>query len=180
MTISRLAGFALTATLLTVFPVTGAVAQGLTGSLNTMTVDTDEPIRVEADLLEVDEKSSLATFSGNVTVSQEKMRLRTSRLEIRYRAGEGQEAQIRTIDAKGGVLMTVDDQVARGTDAHYDLASETLTLTGAVVLSQGENAIRGDRLEVNLKTGRSRVVSSAKTENKGRVRAVFKPNRQNR
>ena len=158
----------------------GAAAQGLTGSLNTMTVDTDDPIRVEADVLEVDEKAKLATFSGNVTVTQERMRLTTDRLEIRYSTDENRSAEIRTIDARGRVVMTVDDQVARGGNAHYDLRAETLTLAGAVVLSQGENVIRGDRLEVNLKTGRSRVISSADTENRGRVRGLFKPNRQGR
>lgn len=153
-------------------------AQGLTGSLDTLTVDTDEPIRIEADLLEVDEKASLAVFSGRVTATQERMRMTTEKLEIRYRAGEGEQAQIRTIDARGSVVMTVDDQVVRGSHAHYDLATETLTLAGGVVLSQGENVIRGDRLEVNLRTGRSRIVSLAESENRGRVRGLFRPNRQ--
>lgn len=158
---------------------TSAEAQGLAGSIGTMNVDTDAPIRIEADSLEVDEKARLAVFQGRVQVSQERMRLTTGRLEIRYSPGEnGRPTTLKTVDARGGVRMSIDDQVASGARAHYDLATEIMTLSGDVTLSQGENVIRGDQIEVNLKTGRSRVISSAQSSNKGRVRGLFKPNRQ--
>lgn len=153
-------------------------AQGLTGSLGTMRVDTNAPIRIEADSLEVDERKKIAVFSGKVSVSQERMRLTASRLEIRYSPGEnGRPTRLRTVDARGGVRMSMKDQVATGAHAHYDLSTEIMTLTGNVVLSQGENVIRGDKVEVNLKTGKSRVVSVDGGSSKGRVRGLFKPNR---
>ncbi len=155
-----------------------SLAQGLTGSLGAMRVDTDAPIRIESDTLEVDDNAKLAVFIGSVRVTQEKMRLTAGRLEIRYRPGaNGRPTELRTVIAMGGVRMSLNDQVATGSRAHYDLANEIMTLTGNVVLSQGENVIRGDSVEVNLKTGKSRVVSSATSENKGRVRGLFKPNR---
>ncbi len=155
-----------------------AAAQGLTGSLGAMRVDTDAPIRIESDTLEVDDKAKVAVFAGRVRVTQEKMRLTAGRLEIRYRpAANGRPTELRTVIAVGGVRMSLNDQVATGARAHYDLATEIMTLTGNVVLSQGENVIRGDSVEVNLKTGKSRVVSTASSENKGRVRGLFKPNR---
>ncbi|VAW13297.1 Lipopolysaccharide export system protein LptA [hydrothermal vent metagenome] len=158
-----------------------ASAQGLTGSLSAMRVDTNAPIRIESDSLEVDEKAKLAVFAGKVTVTQERMRLTAGRLEIRYTPGaNGQPTQLRTVDALGGVRMSLNDQVATGSRAHYNLATEIMTLSGDVVLSQGENVIRGDQLEVNLKTGKTRVISSATSANKGRVRGLFKPNRLRR
>ena len=158
---------------------THGLAQGLTGSLGTMAVDTDAPIRIESDSLEVDEKAKLAVFIGKVKVSQEKMRLSTSRLEIRYSPGSnGAPTSLRTVDARGGVRMSMDDQVATGNTAHYDLRTEIMTLSGGVVLSQGENVIRGDKIEVNLKTGKSRVISSATSSSGGRVRGLFTPNRR--
>jgi len=153
-------------------------AQGLTGSLGAMRVDTDAPIRIESDTLEVDDNAKLAVFAGKVRVTQEKMRLTAGRLEIRYRPGaNGRPTELRSVVAVGGVRMSLNDQVATGARAHYDLATEIMTLSGNVVLSQGENVIRGDSVEVNLRTGKSRVVSSAVSENKGRVRGLFKPNR---
>lgn len=159
----------------------GAGAQGLTGSLGAMRVDTNAPIRIESDTLEVDERAKLAVFAGKVSVTQERMRLTAGRLEIRYRPGAGgRPTELRTVDALGGVRMSLNDQVATGARAHYDLATEIMTLTGNVVLSQGENVIRGDQVEVNLKTGKSRVISSASSSSKGRVRGLFKPNRLRR
>lgn len=158
-----------------------ASAQGLTGSLGAMRVDTNAPISIESDSLEVDDNAKLAVFAGRVRITQEKMLLTAGRLEIRYSPGaNGRPTELKTVDAIGKVRMSLNDQVATGSRAHYNLATEIMTLSGNVVLSQGENVIRGDKVEVNLRTGKSRVISSATSANKGRVRGLFKPNRVRR
>ena len=155
-----------------------AAAQGFTSPLSNMSVNTSSPISIEADTLEIDDNKQIATFSGKVTATQENMRLTTDRLIINYRSGgEGASPQLRTIDARGNVVMKVRDQVASGDAAHYNLIEETLTLSGTVVLTQGENVIRGEKIVVNLKTGLTRMLSS-KTTKRGRVRGLFTPNRR--
>lgn len=156
----------------------GAAAQGLSGSVANLSVNSDAPIRIEADVLEIDEPQSVATFAGKVRVTQENMLLTTDRLVVKYRAsGAGEGAQLQTIDARGSVVMKVDDQVASGDVAHYDLVAEELTLSGKVVLSQGENVIRGEKIVVNLKTGKARMVAASQRQGE-RVRGVFTPNRR--
>jgi lipopolysaccharide export system protein LptA len=55
----------------------------------------------------------------------------------------------------------------------FDMAANTLTLNGNVVMSQGQNVLRGQRLSVDLITGVSRVESGKSSS--GRVQGVFLP-----
>jgi len=70
------------------------------------------------------------------------------------------------------VVVTSKEQKATGQHGVFDMPSNTVVLTGGVVVSQGDNVIRGDRLHVDLTTQRSRVESAA---GGGRVQGVFKP-----
>lgn len=163
-------------------PVVGVLpahAQGLTG------VEVGEgPIDIEADELEVFDAESRAVFRGNVRVLRGQTTLTASELTVFYTAAEaegeggeeGEEApaaagenaaqDIERIEAEGPVTVSTPEQTARGADATYDVTTETVTLTGDVVLTQGENVLQGQRLEVNLRTGQAKLGS-------GRVRGVF-------
>ena len=57
--------------------------------------------------------------------------------------------------------MTVvsKDQNASGDLGVYDTKTKTITLTGNVVISQGKNVVRGERVVVNTTTGDARVES---------------------
>ena len=153
-----------------------AAAQGPAGGIRNLAVDSDAPIHIESDVLEIDEPKSTATFIGKVRATQDNMQLTTDELLINYEAAEGGTAtELKTIDAVGNVVVRVDDQVASGDTAHYELATEEVTLTGRVVLSQGENVIRGESIVVDLRSGKARVISTS-PEPGQRVRAVFTPN----
>jgi hypothetical protein len=46
---------------------------------------------------------------------------------------------------------------------------------GNVVLTQGENVLKGERLVIDLKTGESRFENPGSTASGGRIRALFMP-----
>jgi hypothetical protein len=46
---------------------------------------------------------------------------------------------------------------------------------GNVVLTQGKNVLKGDRLVIDLKTGESRFENPGETGSGGRIRALFVP-----
>ena len=50
-----------------------------------------------------------------------------------------------------------------------------VTVGGNVVLMQGKNVLKGDRLVIDLKTGESRFENKGNTEAGGRIRALFMP-----
>jgi len=55
----------------------------------------------------------------------------------------GEEAHISRIDADGNVFVSSKDQIGRGDKGVYDVKSGTVTLTGHVRLTRGQNELRG-------------------------------------
>ena len=91
-------------------------------------------------------------------------------------AQSGGNAQITKIEAKGDVVITSDkDQTTTSDWALYDLPAQLVTVGGNVVLTQGENVLKGDRLVIDLKTGESRFENTGNTAAGGRIRALFMP-----
>lgn len=162
-------------------PPPGA-AQSVTDALSDFSVDSDAPVRIESDELEVRDRERMAVFAGNVVVRQGDTTLRTPRLEVHYTAatspataeqpGAGQS--ISRLAARGGVVVETRDQKATGDWADFDMDSQEIVLGGDVVLTQGQNVLRGGRLVVNLATGTSRLLSAGQAES-GRVQGLFIP-----
>jgi lipopolysaccharide export system protein LptA len=164
--------------------------------------DKDQPVQIEAASLEVRDKNKTATFAGDVQVVQGDTTMKCQKLVVFYgqevgiaqkEAGQGgapapetkpalagpKGAQnIRRIEARGGVTVITKDQNASGDLGVYDLIAKTITLTGNVVVSQGQNVIHGERVVVDTVSGNARVESN----NQGggttpsRVRALIQPN----
>jgi lipopolysaccharide export system protein LptA len=84
--------------------------------------------------------------------------------------------QISKIEARGEVVITSDqDQTTTSDWALYDVPAQLVTVGGNVVLMQGQNVLKGDRLVIDLKTGESRFENRGNTEAGGRIRALFMP-----
>jgi lipopolysaccharide export system protein LptA len=85
--------------------------------------------------------------------------------------------QITKIEAKGDVVITSTDKGQTTTSewALYDVPAQLITVGGNVVLTQGENVLKGDRLVIDLKTNESRFDNPGDATNGGRIRALFMP-----
>lgn len=150
------------------------------GALSGFKTDPDEPIEVEADALEVEDQKSTATFIGNVRVVQGDIRMKSDRLTVHYaqRGTTTTNSRIQKIHASGNVIITApDQQTASGNWADYKVASREIEMGNSVVLTQGENVIRGSRLHVDMNSGKARV-SSGDSGGKGRVKGLFQPGNQ--
>ena len=89
------------------------------------------------------------------------------------------QAKVTKIEAKGEVVITSDkDQTTTSDWALYDVPSQLVTVGGNVVLTQGQNVLKGDRLVIDLKTGESRFENSGNTAAGGRIRALFMPKQE--
>ncbi|MFG1403471.1 LptA/OstA family protein [Xanthobacter sediminis] len=156
-----------------------ALAQGqnVPNALQGFARNRDEPVRVNADSLEVRDKDKVAVFSGNVVVVQGDTTLNSKDLQVYYdgsvaapeQGSEMKQGQIRKLEATGGVVVRTKDQTATGDTGVFEMKSNTVTLTGKpVVLTQGPNVIRGQKLVVNLVSGVSRFEG-------GRVESLIVP-----
>jgi lipopolysaccharide export system protein LptA len=88
--------------------------------------------------------------------------------------GPGGASSIKRLEAKGNVVVTQKDQVVTGETAVFDTKTNLITMLGGVVLTQGKNVLRGDRLLVDMTTGVSRVESDS-----GRVQGLFQSSKEN-
>lgn len=113
----------------------------------------DAPIDVAADRIEVQDRSDRAVFAGNVHVRQAALTLDTARLTVAYTASGG--VQIRRLDASGGVTVKSPSETARGNFGIYDLDRKLITLVGDVQLNRGGSQINGQRLTIDLNSGRA-------------------------
>ncbi|MBL8572093.1 MAG: LPS export ABC transporter periplasmic protein LptC [Hyphomicrobiaceae bacterium] len=133
-----------------------------------------QPIQIEADRAEVRDKENLVIFAGNVQVRQGESTLRAQRLKVYYEgkamqsvaaqtgtstggAAAGGNQQIRKLEAEGKVLIANKDQNATGDTGVFDMQAQVAVLSGGVVLNQGQNVGRGNRLTVDLKTGQAKL-----------------------
>jgi lipopolysaccharide export system protein LptA len=90
--------------------------------------------------------------------------------------GANNGTQISKIEARGEVVITSDqDQTTTSDWALYDVPAQLVTVGGNVVLMQGKNVLKGDRLVIDLKTGESRFENRGNTAAGGRIRALFMP-----
>jgi lipopolysaccharide export system protein LptA len=148
--------------------------------------DSSLPIEITADLLEVEQRDRIATFTGNVDAVQGDLVLSADKLRVFYTgndqaggAAPGATGSIRRIEADGNVFITSPQETAEGESGVYDVVGDLLTLDGSVVLTRGENVIRGQQLEIDLASGRSRVTAATPSSEGGgprdRVRALFTP-----
>lgn len=149
--------------------------------------DSQKPIEISADTLEVLQAEEKAVFSGNVIARQGDINMKSARMLVFYKGGgdkqEGGSALagaaqgISRIDADGDVFFASPSETARATQASYDVDKEVITMTGNVVLTRNKNVLKGTRLIYNLATGKSVLSAGATPESPqgGRVKGLFIP-----
>src|SRR6202158_670713 len=164
-------------------------SKGPPNALQGFSQNRDQPVHIEAATLEVRDKDKVATFSGDVHVTQGDTNLRCKALVVFYEQddatadkskslkadspGPGGQQRIKRLEARGGVVVTQKEQTATGETGVFDMKTNTVTLNGKVVMTQGQNVLRGDRLVVDLTSGVSRVESGKNGQS--RVEGLFLP-----
>lgn len=164
-----------------------SAVQGVPNAMQGFSQNRDQPVHIEAATLEVRDKDKQATFSGNVRVTQGDTGLRCKSLVVFYdqggedtgstmkaaKPGPGGQQKIKKLEARGSVVVTQKEQTATGDLGLFDMTTNTVTLSGNVVMTQGQNVLRGERLVVDLTSGVSRVESGKNGQ--GRVQGLFIP-----
>lgn len=121
--------------------------------------NTNAPVDVTSERIEVQERADRAVFSGNVHVTQGDMTLDTPRLTVAYSSAPSNagnsSVQINRLDAAGGVVVRDPSETAKGDFGVYDLDRKLITLIGNVQLVRDNNLVNGARLVIDLNSGRA-------------------------
>ena len=171
-----------------------------------LSMDSDQPVRIESNTLEVRDKIRQATFAGDVKLTQGDTIIKCKVLVVFYEdtaapakkaappaTAGGQQAQknsqkIKRAECKGDVFVVQKEQTASGENAVFEMKSNTVVITGSVVVTQGPTVLRGDRMVANLTTGVTNVYSVPVAAGKGgaeptpprRVEFMMQPGAQGR
>lgn len=130
--------------------------------------DVKSPVEVTADLLQVDQKTGLAVFTGHVLIGQGEMRLSADKVTVTY--AKDNQQRISAFKAEGNVTLVSGNDAAEAKFADYDVSTGNIVLRGDVLLTQGQNVLSGETVTVNLGTGQASA--------SGRVRSVLQPGGQ--
>lgn len=129
------------------------------------------PIEITSDSLEVRQADSIAIFSGQVIAGQCTLRLTADKVEVLFdqeNSGNSETGAIRNMLATGNVFISNGSETAQGGRAEYNVDAGRIDMTGNVILTQGENAISGQKLTIDLNSGQGRIEG-------GRVKSIFSP-----
>ena len=135
-------------------------------------------IVVKADSLEVDNKTKVVTFSGNVDAKRDDFTIYCRKMLLYYvdqqsgNSPKKMQFRIKKIMASGNVkILRTGGGMATAEEAVYYQDEEKVILTGDPIVKQGNDSIEGARITLYLKENRSVVEGS---ENR-KVKAVLFP-----
>ena len=183
-------------------PAAAAQTEAETGGLGFATFKTDPnaPVEVEADRLVAEDKRKDAVFTGDVRAAQGDFLIKSNELKAFYTgdtglvsdpvagaaAGAKTPAQLNRIEARGKVTVSSKaGQQVTGDWAIFDTKANTVTVGGdEVVLTQGPNIVRGNKLLIDMTTGQSVITregtpaTATAPARPGRSSVVFYPSSQ--
>lgn len=139
--------------------------QGTTIAFGSRQQNTDAPIDVTSERLDVDENANTALFTGDVVAVQDTMTLYAPWVKVFYKEDQ---SGISHLIAKDGVTLIQGDEAAEGEEATYDLEKEVIVMTGDVLVTQRLSAIAADKMTVQLDDGTALM--------KGRVKTLLRTN----
>ncbi len=141
--------------------------------LSGLQLDPTLPIEIVSESLEVVEPENLAIFRGSAVATQGELELGAEELWVKYRVVEGETGgrAIELIRAIGGMRMTNGQETVRGQEGEYNLRTHQLVVSGGASIFRGENVIHAETITANLVTGQAVVSGDADTQ----VRASFLP-----
>ena len=149
-----------------------ALTGGAAAAQDALGFASDQPISLDrADRCEASRDQSEIVCTGSVVVTQGPAILTSDRVAIDFFPGT---QAFRRITADGAVRYANAQDAISGTRAVYDAEAASVTVTGGVVVVQGEQVMTGERLIYNTATG---ALSFAAPEG-GAVRGLFRPQAQ--
>ncbi|HEY0338044.1 MAG TPA: lipopolysaccharide transport periplasmic protein LptA [Burkholderiales bacterium] len=165
----------------TVLVIAGAVL--LAAPVRAERADRDKPINLEADRVTVDDAKQIATFTGNVVLTQGSMILRGDRMEVRQ-----DKAGFKQGTTWGGLAYF--RQKREGFDEfiegwaeriEYDSRADKVQMFNRAMLKRGQDEVRGSYISYDVTseffqvTGSSGPKAAGARPGDGRVRAIMQP-----
>lgn len=140
----------------------------LPGLATALESDKDQPIYVEADGVEIDDRSGISVYKGNVELTQGSIIMHADKVTVTQRANQTDH-----IEAVGNPVTYQQESdnnqgliKGRAKKTEYAADSEIIYMTGDAVLNQGQDTFKSDKIIYD----RARAVVKAGASAKGKER----------
>jgi lipopolysaccharide export system protein LptA len=152
-------------------------------------VNSDAPLHIASDRMEVKYNEGLILFEGHVVVKQANATITGNRITVyidtaqrkdgKKTAGEDPSRvnvadRIERIEIEGDVKITQDDKIATADKSVYYHKEQKMVLMGHPTVSQGQDVVKGRLITLYLAEGRSVVEGGDETP----VEAVLYPQKK--
>jgi lipopolysaccharide export system protein LptA len=143
----------------------------LPGLASALQSDKDQPINVEADSVEIDDRQGISIYKGNVELTQGSIVLKADTVTVTQQAN-----QTDRIEAQGNpVTFKQDTEGGKGAikgrakKTEYFANSELINMTGDAVLIQGKDTFKSDKIIYDRAHAVVKAGASAKGKERVRV-----------
>ena len=154
---------------------------------NALTTDKDQPIEIEADEAELDDKKNVTVYTGNVIVTQGSIRMTGEKMTVYYTDDndldsviiEGHPATYRQLPDNSEVY---DEAQAKRME--YNNRKNLVVLIDNAIVQQEDLRFSGNRIEYDTENSKIKAKGQASTADEtgpdkeatdGRVRITIKP-----
>ncbi len=146
--------------------------------------DSEQPIHIQADTADLDDKKGTATYRGNVIITQGTLKITGHTVtlmqgksgDVEYFKSVGNPAYYEQIPNQGDDLLQAD-----GKTIEYFMPKDTIVITDQARVMQSGNTSRGEKITYNIKqeqvsVGRAKPGSVSQPE--PRVHMVIQPKKK--
>ena len=140
-----------------------------------VTGDSDKPVNIDSENQALDLQGNVATFTGNVIVTQGTIKITADKVVVTRPGGDSNKT---IVDAYGNPAtfyqMQDSGKPVQGHAAklHYELAKDFVELTGNAYIEQQDSNIKGDRITYLVKEQKMQAYSQGQNK---RVTTVLVP-----
>ncbi|QKJ85463.1 lipopolysaccharide export system protein LptA [Paramixta manurensis] len=140
-----------------------------------LTGDSDKPVNIDSANQALDLQGNVATFTGNVIVTQGSIKITADKVVVTRPGGDSQKT---IVDAYGNpaTFYQLQDNgkpvQGHAQKMHYELAKDLVVLTGDAYIEQLDSNVKGDRITYLVKEQKMQAFSEG---NGKRVTTVLVP-----
>ncbi|MCB1867992.1 MAG: lipopolysaccharide transport periplasmic protein LptA [Gammaproteobacteria bacterium] len=140
--------------------------------------DREQPLYVEADGADLNDKTGVSVYTGNVVITQGSIKLSAHKVTLTQKGEKSDHIlaegnPVKFEQQTGGSKGLIKGQ-AKTADYHLD--SETIFMVGDAIITQGKDTFRSDRITYDRVKGEVKAGASAK--GKQRVRIAIQPQKK--
>lgn len=138
--------------------------------------DNQQPIELEADVVDVDQSRGIALYKGNVTLRQGSIKITADQILVNAKAGQLDSATISGKQSPARFEQTLDSgqQMSGQADLiEVEQGQERVLFKGNAQVNDGFNTISGPLIRYNSKA--QKIVADTTGSDEGRVKMIFLP-----